>query len=124
MIQGLSDNIGGLEDSSSVNITDSLSQKEKQDYLEESADHVNPLQQRPSAKRSASSGLNSNDDDEDFESSTSAKLDRGAYQGGVVAPPKQESLKSSSARDSFDDSAALSRDFNYEESKESSRKSP
>ncbi len=65
---------GMLDDSSSLGFTESESLKEQRAIEEESVDKVNPLRPSSVTKKSASSGLNSYDDD-DFDSSTSKKLE-------------------------------------------------
>ena len=96
-----------LEDSSSINMTESRSQSLKKSVDDESSEKM----PRPPSK---SSGLNSYDDD-DFESSEAIPVAK-------KPETKVPSHHSSSIKDSFEDSAALSREFNYEESKESSVK--
>ena len=90
-----------LDGSSSLGFTESESyreSREKQEYDEESADKVKDLPYKRSV--SPASGLHSYDDDE-FDSSSSAQLPAAAMIN------KQDSS-------SFEDSAALSRDFNQE----------
>lgn len=111
-IQDMINKVNNVEDSSSYGgftESGSLGKPRKSEEDDESADVVKPLP-KSSTKRSASSGLNSYDED-DFDSSNSNNLPTAAE---VSKAKKESAIKES--MDSLDDSAALSREFNYNES--------